>query len=409
MDEFLGKLAEDQRRFQQFLRTKASRLTKMGEALARCRSAGARILVVGEPPLDRIASFVAAEYLDSLGARELVPGTGSEPAPSRRDVVLVLSHEGSHPGISEAMSLAGARGARVLLVGSIFARDRLRARTDVSLGLPMKGAKTIGEASLVLARILARIARGISAESASDAGAALREEPAVIAELVEDEAEAEPLVPEVVEEAPQDFPGNGSPGTASPGTDSPGIEPLVTGPAESEPLVPHIPPTRALGPRLPAPPPPISEEPVIELEPFSDVVPALAQKAAPAPPLPALRAPAPLPQLKAPAPSSLLASVRPMLRFALGAYPEDASGPAHRVETLSSDGVVFFLDADDETGATLDVGDELWVRLELDVVGEHLHLRGRVRSVELAGSSTVGVPQSRVELIWADGSDLRRI
>src|SRR5947209_12804289 len=155
MQDFLDKLAEDQARFRRFLAGKATRLRKMGEALAHAREHGAKVLVAGEPPLDHVAALLALEFLDGLGAKLADART----VPARSDALLVLAHEGRHAETAELMTRAGSKGARVLLLGTIEAQNALRDRTDLSLGLPMRGVKTVSESTLVVARILARMAR----------------------------------------------------------------------------------------------------------------------------------------------------------------------------------------------------------------------------------------------------------
>jgi hypothetical protein len=291
MEAFLEKVARDQERLREFLERRASRLARIAGALARTASGANAVHVAGEPPLDRVASLLVAEYLAPLDAREL--GIGPPPAPGRvraKDVVLLLAHEGTSPGLQDLVAAAGRAGALVVFLGSAAAHDRVRDRVDLSLALPVRGAKTVSEATLVVARLLVRLARAFM----------------VLDSPVEPERELA-----IVAAAGQ--------GTSA------------------------------------------SDEPP-EAEPVE-------------------------------------ASVRPRcaVRFALGAFPGDASGPAHGVRSLSSDGVVFELDPEDETGATIETGDVLWVRLELEDASEHEHvcMRGRVVSVELAESR-----RSHVELSW---------
>jgi hypothetical protein len=292
MEAFLEKVARDQERLREFLEKRASRLARIAGALARTASGANAVHVAGEPPLDRVASLLVAEYLAPLDAREL--GIGLSPVRMRaKDVVLLLAHEGTSPGLQEVVAAAGRAGALVVFLGSAAAHERVRDRVDLSLALPVRGAKTVSEAALVVARVLMRLARAF-----------------------------------MVLDAP-DEPEHGLAIVAAAGQG--------TSAADEAPEAPEAEPAGA--------------------------------------------------------------SVRPRcaVRFALGAFPEDASGPAHGVRSLSSDGVVFELDPEDETGATIEAGDVLWVRLELEDSSEqeHVCMRGRVVSVELAESR-----RSHVELSW---------
>src|SRR5262249_9207033 len=153
--DFLDKLGEDQARFRKFVSGKANRLRKMGEVLAHAREHGAHVFLVGEPPLDHLVALLALEFFEGLSARL----TDGRTAFAKYDVLLVTSHDGRHSETAETMARAGSKGARVLLVGTMDAQAALRSRADLSLGLPMRGVKTVSESTLVIARILARIAR----------------------------------------------------------------------------------------------------------------------------------------------------------------------------------------------------------------------------------------------------------
>src|SRR5579883_5548 len=190
MDEFLEKLAEDQRRMRKFLRTQGPRFKKIGDALAIARERGTRIFVVGEPPLDPVARLIAHEYLAQLPAvaldiddklapqelnesGELDPigsGTGSGVGPpliarhlSRHfrngDVLIVFAHSGVNAAVKALLGFSKLKGVFAILVGGLDARQQLRRAADTAISLPTKGVKTVAEASFVIARIMARVAR----------------------------------------------------------------------------------------------------------------------------------------------------------------------------------------------------------------------------------------------------------
>ncbi len=186
MDEFLEKLAEDQRRMRKFLRTQGPRFKKIGDAFARSRERGARIFVVGEPPLDFLGPILATEYLQQLPALplalvaeaaapgeppesgEIEPVGGSGPPLVARhlsrhfrnqDVLLVLAHNGQHPAVKALLGFAKLKGVFAVLVGGLDAREQLRKAADTAITLPTKGVKTVCEASFTVARIMARVAR----------------------------------------------------------------------------------------------------------------------------------------------------------------------------------------------------------------------------------------------------------
>ncbi|MEZ0227394.1 MAG: hypothetical protein ACAI25_02135, partial [Planctomycetota bacterium] len=183
MDEFLEKLAEDQRRMRKFLRTQGPRFKKIGDAFARARERGTRIFVVAEPPLDILAGMIATEYLQQLPALplalqdlpsapeesgELEPVTsGGPPLVARHlsrhfrngDVLFVLAHAGQNPAIKALLGFAKLKGVFTILVGGLDAREQLRKAADTAITLPTKGVKTVCEASFTVARIMARVAR----------------------------------------------------------------------------------------------------------------------------------------------------------------------------------------------------------------------------------------------------------
>lgn len=194
MDEFLEKLAEDQRRMRKFLRTQGPRFKKMGDALALARERGTRIWVVGEPPLDQLAPILAHEYLQQLPAialsledkdalkttpddsQELEPvaassgrlgSTSGPPLIARHlsrhfrnsDVLIVLAHSGQHAAVKALLGFAKLKGVYAILIGGLDAREQLRRAADTAITLPTKGTKTVCEASFTVARILARVAR----------------------------------------------------------------------------------------------------------------------------------------------------------------------------------------------------------------------------------------------------------
>lgn len=196
MDDFLDKLAEDQRRMRKFLRSQGSRFMKIGKALAVARERASRIFIVGEPPLDGFTNVIADEYLvslpavalrleDPVGPRgpekdesgELEPtGTGGPPLIARHlsrhfrsgDVLLVIAHSGEHPAIKALMGFAKLKGVYAILLGGLDAREQLRKAADTAVTLPTKGVKTVCEASLIAARILARTARAQVKEAEAD-------------------------------------------------------------------------------------------------------------------------------------------------------------------------------------------------------------------------------------------------
>lgn len=185
MDEFLEKLAEDQRRMRKFLRTQGPRFKKIGDSFASARERGTRIFVVAEPPLDILAGILATEYLQQLPAialalddtatpktpaesGELDPhGSGGPPLIARhlsrhfrnQDVLFVLAHSGKNSAIKALLGFAKLKGVFAVLVGGLDAREQLRKAADTAITLPTKGVKTVCEASFTVARIVARVAR----------------------------------------------------------------------------------------------------------------------------------------------------------------------------------------------------------------------------------------------------------
>jgi hypothetical protein len=187
VDEFLEKLAEDQRRMRKYLRGQGARFMKIGKALAGTRERGARIFVVGEPPLDGLMPVIADEYLQQLPALALrLEDTAGAPAPDEGgeldpqassgqgpplvarhlarhfrsgDALLVVAHSGHHAAVKALMGFASLKGVYTVLVGGLDAREALRKAADTALTLPTRGVKTVCEASFVVARILARCAR----------------------------------------------------------------------------------------------------------------------------------------------------------------------------------------------------------------------------------------------------------
>lgn len=189
MDDFLDKLAEDQRRMRKFLRTQGPRFKKMGDALALARERGMRIWVVGEPPLDQVAGIIATEYLGQLPAialsvdektfkpedsKELEslsdPGMSSAQGPPliarhlskhfrSGDVLVVVAHSGQSSAIKALLGFSKLKGVFAVLVGGLDAREQLRRAADTAITLPTRGVKTVCEASFTVARIMARVAR----------------------------------------------------------------------------------------------------------------------------------------------------------------------------------------------------------------------------------------------------------
>jgi hypothetical protein len=189
VDEFLDKLAEDQRRMRKFLRTQGPRFKKMGDALALARERGMRIWVVGEPPLDQVAGIIATEYLGQLPAialsvdekswkpeesKELEPmsdpGMSSAQGPPliarhlskhfrSGDVLVVVAHSGQSAAIKALLGFSKLKGVFAILIGGLDAREQLRRAADTAITLPTRGVKTVCEASFTVARIMARVAR----------------------------------------------------------------------------------------------------------------------------------------------------------------------------------------------------------------------------------------------------------
>jgi phosphoheptose isomerase len=203
VDEFLEKLAEDQRRMRKFLRTQGSRFKKIGNSLAGARDRGTRIFLVGEPPLDHVAQIIAVEYFQQLpvvplsledGAKapDVVESSELDPAASEGagpplvarhlsrhfhpgDVLIVIAHVGQHPAVKALLGFAKLKSVHAILIGGLEARAALRRAADTAISLPTKGVKTVCEASFVVARILARVARG-HLRAKSGAGAVGKED-----------------------------------------------------------------------------------------------------------------------------------------------------------------------------------------------------------------------------------------
>ena len=181
VDEFLEKLQEDQRRMRQYLRAHGDRFKQMGRILAASRLAGGRVFVLGEPPLDSMATLLAEEYLTqlpvlpidllrpappSVDSDEGDPVTGRMAAARQAgrhlhkgDVLVAFMHGGDDRETRAVLEAARAKRLPILVVGGLDSKQAVRRVAKVRLTLPTRGIKTVCESVFVCARIMARVAR----------------------------------------------------------------------------------------------------------------------------------------------------------------------------------------------------------------------------------------------------------
>ena len=87
------------------------------------------------------------------------------------------------------------------------------------------------------------------------------------------------------------------------------------------------------------------------------------------------------------------------VRFGRGGYPDD-TGPENPLDSLSTRGAVFSLDPQDELAATVEKGDELWMRISVPAFIEPVLVRGIVQRI--GGTSDGGRAGTRVDIEWKD-------
>jgi len=169
LDEFLEKLAEDQRRMREYFGSQSARFKKMGATLGNARERLSRIFLVGEPPVDRVAYLISIEYFLGLPVVLLSvddkPPTGGEVSKhlarffKKGDVVVIVANAGQNETLKALFAIAKKKGTHAMLVGGLDAREQWRKLADSAVSLPTRGLRTVCEASLIVARILARCAR----------------------------------------------------------------------------------------------------------------------------------------------------------------------------------------------------------------------------------------------------------
>lgn len=154
----------------------------MGELLANARQVGARVFVLGEPPLDVLAALIAEEYLTQLPViavdlnspqpPSVDPDEESTPLQGRAaaakqvgrhlhkgDVLVAFMHDGKDKETRMVLEAARARRLSILVVGGLDSKDAVRRLATVRLTLPTRGIKTVCESVFVCARIMARVSR----------------------------------------------------------------------------------------------------------------------------------------------------------------------------------------------------------------------------------------------------------
>ncbi|MBL4848487.1 MAG: hypothetical protein JKY65_23445, partial [Planctomycetes bacterium] len=94
------------------------------------------------------------------------------------------------------------------------------------------------------------------------------------------------------------------------------------------------------------------------------------------------------------------------IRWGRGGFPDDSS-PAHTLIDFDGAQALFLLDHDDEAAATLQIEDELWVRIEVPAFLEPILTRARI--LDLVGSAGNGGTTATLEFSELEAHTRRKL
>lgn len=449
MDEFLEKLQVDQRRMRKFLRGRGPQFKKMGKALAEPRRRGTRLFLVGEPPMAGLMQILAEEYLTHLPALpvdltrtrppSVDPDSERPPATPREaaalqvgrhlhegDLVLAYLHEGQDRPTLALLEAAHDRGAKVMVIGGLGAKRAARKHAKLVLTLPTRGIKTVCEASFVATRILARVSRATCRDGGLAEEARLIQvtcelcgERVFFEEQSRGKQERCPLceanvavpresgrrtTPPVVVERPAPPPGHRRPKPsvlevkaidpdALAAADAPrGLISDETTPGDDDGELLSTGGDAAKSPSVTASADPFALEDGF----LADLEMPAARTATPPPSSDDRVA---LPNASRRTVSARYTIEQCRLRWGRGGFPDDDS-PEHRLVSFQRTGLEFLLRPDDPAGATLQVDDELFVRIEIPAFLEPILVRAVL--IQISGSTGGSGDGSRAELEFRD-------